>query len=90
VPAITVDPVHPQTLYAANLTTVYKSTDGAATWTAVDTPGYPVTQILVDAQNDSNVYTVCTSTAPATRSFSVKALMAGRPGPTCPFRELPA
>ena len=62
VQAITVDPVHPQTIYAATPSTVYKSTDGAATWSAIDTPNFPVTQISVDTQNTNILYTVCTDT----------------------------
>jgi uncharacterized protein (TIGR03437 family) len=89
VPAITVDPVHAQTLYAANLTTVYKSTDGAVTWTAVDTPSYPVTQILVDAQNDSNVYTVCTSTAPGYQVFFRRSTDGGTTWANVPFPGTP-
>ena len=60
--AITVDPVHPLILYAATTSTLYKSTDGANTWSAIDTPGYPATQISVDGQNTNVVYTVCTNT----------------------------
>jgi uncharacterized protein (TIGR03437 family) len=60
--AVTVDPVHPQILYAATATAVYKSTDGANTWSAIDSPGFPATQISVDAQNTNLVYTVCTNT----------------------------
>ena len=55
VQALTIDPVHPQTLFAATATAVYRSTDGAANWSAIDsTPA--VTQILVDGQNDNLVY----------------------------------
>jgi uncharacterized protein (TIGR03437 family) len=62
--AMTVDPVHPQTLYAiayaplgqvTTTTTVYKSTDGAESWSAIDSE-FSVNQILVDAQNPNIVY----------------------------------
>ena len=39
--ALTIDPVHPQTLYAATSTTVHESMDGANTWTAIDGAGVP-------------------------------------------------
>jgi uncharacterized protein (TIGR03437 family) len=65
-----IDPVHPQTLYAATgyvlpdtSTVIYKSVDGAATWTKIDTSPSPVTQISVDAQNPNIVYEVDTSLA---------------------------
>jgi uncharacterized protein (TIGR03437 family) len=56
--ALAIDPAHPQTLYAATASTVDKSTDGANTWAAIDSPPFPVTQILVDAQNPNVVYEV--------------------------------
>ena len=87
--AIAVDPVHPQTIYAASPTTLYKSTDGAASWTAIDTPGYPVTQILVDAQNDSNVYTVCTNTGPGYQVFFRKSADGGKTWANVPFPGTP-
>ena len=62
VQAVAVDPVHPLTVYAATATTVYKSTDGASTWSAIDSPGAPATQISVDAQNTNIVYTASTNT----------------------------
>ena len=58
VSVLTIDPVHPQTLYAVTPTTVYKSVDGANTWTAIDSPPGQVTQLLVDAQSSSDVYEV--------------------------------
>ena len=56
VQALAIDPVHTQTLYAAAATTVYKSTNGAASWSAIDSPPFAVNQILIDAQNDNIVY----------------------------------
>ena len=54
--ALTVDPSHPQTLYAAAGKSVYKSTDGAASWSVIDTAASNVTQIVVDPQNSDVVY----------------------------------
>jgi len=54
--ALAIDPIHPEILYAATATTVYKSTDGAASWSAIDSPPFPVNQILIDAQNDNIIY----------------------------------
>lgn len=76
--AVTVDPASPQIVYAASATTLYKSIGGAATWTAIDTPGYPITQILVDPQNDKNVYTVCTNTGPGYKVFFRKSTDGGQ------------
>ena len=56
VKALAIDPVHPQTLYAATATAVYKSTDGANTWSPIDSPPFAVSQLAVDAQNDNVVY----------------------------------
>jgi uncharacterized protein (TIGR03437 family) len=61
--ALAIDPIHPQTLYAATATTVYKSTNGAGNWTAIDSPTFTVTAILVDAQNSNNIYTANTTTS---------------------------
>jgi photosystem II stability/assembly factor-like uncharacterized protein len=65
VQALAIDPVHAQTLYAAtvpagnsNSSVVYKSTDGATSWTLADTASFSVTQLAVDAQNDSIVWEV--------------------------------
>lgn len=61
--ALSIDQAHPQTLYAAftsaanpDATTVYKSVDGASSWTIVDTAPTGVSQITVDAQNPGIVY----------------------------------
>jgi uncharacterized protein (TIGR03437 family) len=55
---LTIDASHPQTLYAAAGAQVYRSLDGAATWSAIDTAPALVTQIVVDSQNSSTVYEV--------------------------------
>ena len=60
-----IDPQHPQTLFAVSggapgsvfRSTVYRSTDGAANWTPVDSvDNTGAAQISVDARNPSNVY----------------------------------
>ena len=64
--ALAVDPVHPQTLYAAVTASiasppssaVYKSVNGAASWTVADTGAFTVSQLAVDAQNDNIVWEV--------------------------------
>ena len=56
--AFAIDPVHPQTLYAATSTTVYKSMDGASTWSAIDSPTVQISQLAVDPQNPTIVYEV--------------------------------
>jgi hypothetical protein len=65
VSVLAIDPSHPQTLYAATSATLYRSINGASSWTAIDTPGVLVTQLLVDGQNANNLYevTVCPSGA---------------------------
>jgi len=65
---LTIDPVNPQVLFAATTpvygaaahpaVAVYRSTDGANTWTQVDTPTAAVSAIDVDPQNDKLVYEV--------------------------------
>ncbi|HEX3877276.1 MAG TPA: hypothetical protein VHW24_09835, partial [Bryobacteraceae bacterium] len=44
--------------YAATPTAVYKSTDGAAHWNAVDATPAPIMQILIDGQNTNIIYEV--------------------------------
>lgn len=63
--ALAIDPVHTQTLYAATLpagtsssSAVYKSTDGASTWTLADTAPFSVAQLAVDAQNGNVVWEI--------------------------------
>jgi len=60
VTALAIDPLHPQTLYAATVpaaaataSTVYKSVDGAESWTPVDSPAMAISQLAVDAQNSN-------------------------------------
>jgi uncharacterized protein (TIGR03437 family) len=56
--ALAIDPVHPQILYAATASAVYKSTDGAKTWSVADFSPIPTSKILIDAQNPNIVYEV--------------------------------
>lgn len=63
--ALAIDPVHPQTLYAAivpgpgaSASAVYKSVDGANSWTMVDTEPFSVFQLAVDAQNPNIVWEI--------------------------------
>ena len=65
---LAIDPVHPQTLYAAAASglnadkwSLYKSTDGAASWTVIDTPPFGVATIAVDTQKPGIVYEVGSS-----------------------------
>ncbi len=67
--ALSIDPVHPQTLYAATASpvtalpssTVYKSVDGANHWTLIDSPALAISQLAVDAQNPNIIWEVGTS-----------------------------
>ncbi len=66
--ALAIDPVHPQTLYAAtaplNFTTsiaVYKTVDGANSWTLIDSPNFGIVQLAVDAQNPNIVWEIGTA-----------------------------
>jgi uncharacterized protein (TIGR03437 family) len=54
--ALAIDPKHPQTLYAGSTSSVYKTVDGGSTWTVLETRKDGAFQVLVDAQNPSNVY----------------------------------
>ena len=63
VAVLAIDPANPQILYAATgatipatSTAVYKSVDGANSWTMVDSAAFPITQLAVDAQQPNNVY----------------------------------
>lgn len=63
--ALAIDPVHPQTLYAATGNTfgtatssVYKTVDGGNHWTLVDTAANQPFQLAVDAQNPNVVFEV--------------------------------
>jgi len=64
---LTIDPVHPRTLYAYSAATpaygttagaVYKTVDGADNWTLIDSPASAVSQLEVDAQNPVIVWEV--------------------------------
>jgi uncharacterized protein (TIGR03437 family) len=65
VQAVAIDPVHPKTLYAAtngaSSTAVYKTTDGANTWTLIDVPVSTISQLAVDAQNPNIVWEIGTA-----------------------------
>jgi hypothetical protein len=62
VQTLAIDPVHPQTLYAATNGTsssaVYKTVDGAKSWTLIDSPTLAISQLAVDAQNPSIVWEI--------------------------------
>jgi photosystem II stability/assembly factor-like uncharacterized protein len=57
--ALATDPTHPDVVYAASSTvSVYKTTDGGATWTAANRglPGQPVRSLFVDPINPLRIY----------------------------------
>jgi uncharacterized protein (TIGR03437 family) len=64
--ALAIDPVHTQTLYAATApaaygpssSVVYKTVDGANSWTLVDSPSISIPQLAVDAKNSNIVYEI--------------------------------
>jgi uncharacterized protein (TIGR03437 family) len=63
--ALAIDPVHPQTLYAAaapkdgaSSSAVYKTVNGANSWTMVDAPALTISQLAVDAQNPNIVWEI--------------------------------
>jgi photosystem II stability/assembly factor-like uncharacterized protein len=63
--AMAIDPVHPQTLYAAMgdlfvgaTSGIYKIVDGANHWTLIDTAPTQPYQLVVDAQNTNILYQV--------------------------------
>jgi hypothetical protein len=63
--ALAIDPMKTQTLFAAtaptgngNSSAVYKSTDGATSWTVADTAPFSVTQLAVDPQNDNIIWEI--------------------------------
>jgi uncharacterized protein (TIGR03437 family) len=62
--ALAIDPVHPQTLYAAayagSTSAVYKTVDGANSWTMVDSPPQ-ISSLAVDAQNPNIVWEISTA-----------------------------
>lgn len=64
VQVLAIDPMHPQTLYAASTpanvaaSAVYKSVNGGASWTLIDSPSGSITQLEVDAQNPNIVWEV--------------------------------
>lgn len=57
--ALATDPTNPNVIYAASSTvSVYKTTDGGATWTAANRglPGQPVRSLFVDPLNPLKIY----------------------------------
>jgi len=65
--ALAIDPVHPQTLYAAqtnhavtgeSTSAVYKTVNGANSWNLADSPPAAVSQLAVDAQNPNIVWEI--------------------------------
>src|SRR5260370_32873039 len=56
--SLVVDPLNPNTVYAVTDAGLFKSTDGAETWSAVNSPpdgtGY---SLVVDPQNSDTLYT---------------------------------
>jgi uncharacterized protein (TIGR03437 family) len=59
--ALAIDPLHPQTLYAATSSTVYniyKSVDGAESWAPIDSSAAAISQLAVDAQNANIVWEI--------------------------------
>jgi uncharacterized protein (TIGR03437 family) len=64
VQVLAIDPVHPQTLYAdatpayAPTTIVYKTVNGANSWTLIDSPAALISQLEVDAQNPNIVWEI--------------------------------
>ena len=66
--ALAIDPANPQILYAAvspaNATAssaVYKTVDGANSWTPIDSPALAISQLAVDAQNPKIVWEIGTT-----------------------------
>jgi uncharacterized protein (TIGR03437 family) len=59
--ALAIDLVHPQTLFAADGTTVYQTVNGGSRWTAIDTPPAAPFKIVVDPQNSNIVWQVGTA-----------------------------
>jgi uncharacterized protein (TIGR03437 family) len=65
VQTLAIDPVHPQTLYAAtvaangaNASAVYKTVNGATNWALIDSPALAISQLAVDAQNPNIVWEI--------------------------------
>jgi uncharacterized protein (TIGR03437 family) len=61
--ALAIDPVHPQTLYAATGSTsgpasVYKTVNGGGSWSLIDSTAGTVSELAVDAQDPSTIYEV--------------------------------
>ena len=65
--ALAIDPVHPQTLYAAQTlysatgessSAIYKTVNGGNSWTAIDSPPTAIAQLAVDAQNANIVWEI--------------------------------
>ncbi len=63
--ALAIDPLQPQTMYAAmaaangaSPSAVYKTVDGAKSWTLADSPPISISQLAVDAKNSNIVYEI--------------------------------
>jgi uncharacterized protein (TIGR03437 family) len=70
VQALAIDPVHPQTLYAAlyvaypngaSSGVVFKTVNGGSNWTLVDSPPIAIPQLAVDAKNSNIVWEIGTA-----------------------------
>jgi len=55
-----IDPIDPETLYAATESGVYKTSDGAASWRplAIDEPGTPIIDLAIDPINPLTLYAI--------------------------------
>ena len=67
VPALAIDPVHPQILYAAqsvpvpnggSTSAIYQTVNGGNSWSLVDSPPFAVSQLAVDAQSPNIVWEI--------------------------------
>ena len=67
--ALAIDPVHPQTLYASQYvalgngsfsSVIYKSVNGAGSWSRIDSSPFSISQLAVDAKNTSIVWEIGT------------------------------
>ena len=65
--ALAIDPVHPQILYAsqwvslgdgASSSVIYKSVNGAGSWSPIDSTPFAVSQLAVDAKNTGIVWEI--------------------------------
>ncbi len=56
--ALAIDPLNPNTIYAGTADGIYKSTNGAGTWSPAKNglPGYGIFSIVIDPQNPQTIY----------------------------------